>query len=51
MLYYMETTLSLLTWLMGHIMNPTLTLLNSDTPPLRFRHEMSFWDQFYQFFG
>lgn len=30
---------------MDHIMDPSLTLLNTKIPPFRFRHQMSFRDQ------
>lgn len=30
---------------MDHIMDPSLTLLNSKIPPFRFRHQMGFRDQ------
>lgn len=33
------------TWFMDHIMDPSLTLLNSKIPPFRFRHQMGFRDQ------
>ena len=31
---------------MDHIMNPSLTLLNAEVPPLILRHQMGFRDQF-----
>lgn len=34
-----------LTWFMDHIMDPSLTLLNTKIPPFRFRHQMCFRDQ------
>jgi hypothetical protein len=34
-----------LTWFVDHVMNPSLTLLNTKIPPFRFRHQMSFRDQ------
>lgn len=30
---------------MDHIMDPSLTLLNTKIPPFRFRHQMGFRDQ------
>ena len=33
------------TWFVDHIMDPSLTLLNAEIPPLRFRHQMGFRDQ------
>ena len=32
-------------WFMDHIMDPSLTLLNTKIPPFRFRPQMSFRDQ------
>lgn len=30
---------------MDHIVDPSLTLLNAEVPPFRFRHQMGFRDQ------
>ena len=30
---------------MDHIVDPSLTLLNAELPPFRFRHQMGFRDQ------
>lgn len=34
-----------LTWFMDHIVDPSLTLLNTKIPPFRFRHQMGLRDQ------
>ena len=36
--------------IMGHVVNPSLTLLNSNASPFGFRHQMRFWNHFGQVF-
>ena len=36
--------------IMGHVVDPSLTLLNSNASPFGFRHQMRFWNHFGQVF-
>lgn len=44
-------TLSVITWLVNHVMHPSLTLLDTKVSPLGLRHKMGFGNTLGKLFG